>query len=308
MAIETHVHDGTSYRNLKRWWVNDGSNWRDLKYVYCHDGTDWRLVFRKDWIRIGTLSSIRQLVVISGVLYSVCVGGIFYLDGENWSQVGTLTNATGLIWHNGYLTASFSSNGVYYWNGSSWVIVGPTYSGSIGGVAEVGGILYCIRSSAVYYWNGSSWVYTNSGSANDKIRNINGVLHSVSATWGVFYYSLGTWTQKGSAGYDSLGYDIQYLNGTIYFPNQFNLKYWDGADWSVLGSLANVYMAGLVGTDLYVGSGSTGTNGVHYWTGSAYQKMGKLVSATSIAELDGVLYASNSTGVYYWPLELPPNP
>jgi len=307
MAIETHVHDGTAYRNLKRWWVNDGSAWRDMKYVYCHDGTDWRLVFRRDWIRIGTLSGIRQLVVISGVMYAVCTSGIFYLDGENWYQIGSLTNATGLIEHNGYLTASFSSNGVYYWNGSSWVVIGTTYT-STNGVAEVGGTLYCLLSYGVYYWNGSSWIYTNSGNAVGKIRNINGVLYGVSATFGVFYYSGGTWTQKGSAGYDSRGYDIQYLNGTIYFPNQFDLKYWDGTDWSVLGSLANVYIAGLYGTDLYVGSLSTGTNGVHYWNGSAYQKMGKLDSATSIAELDGVLYASHSTGVYYWPLEIPPNP
>jgi hypothetical protein len=307
MAIETHVYDGSAYRNLKRWYVNDGTNWRDLKYVYCHDGTGWRLVFRKDWIRIGTLSGIRELKVISGILYAATTGGVFYLDTGNWYQLGARTNCDSLVYYSGSICACFLGSGVYSWDGATWNIIGSTniYANTL---AEVGGILYSKREFGVGYWNGVSWVATNSPYGFSKLRNVNGVLYGVYSIGGVFYYSGGTWAQKGSAGYDSRGYDIMYLNGTIYFPNQFNLKYWDGTDWSVLGSLANVYTAGLYGTDLYVGSGLTGTNGVHYWNGSAYQKMGKLVSATSLAELDGVLYASNSAGVYYWPLELPPNP
>jgi hypothetical protein len=295
MAIETHVHNGTAYRNLKRWWVNDGSAWRDMKYVYCHDGTDWRLVFKRDWTTIST-QAVRDLVVINGVLYITSVYGVFYLDGENLWQIGSKTNSYRMVYFNGYLTVAFS-DGVHYWTGTTWTKMGTISSAAA--LAEVGGTLYTLG----YYWDGSSWVSMSSGS-NTELRNINGVLYGLSSTWGCFYWSGGVWNQKGSAGYDSRGYDVQYSNGTIYFPNQFDLKYWGATDWSVLGSLANVKSALSVGGDLYVAS----DGGLYYWTGSSYQRMGKLAGATRLAYLSGVLYCSSSSGLFYWPLELPPNP
>jgi hypothetical protein len=286
MAIETHVHDGTAYRKIKRWYANDsGTTWRDLKKVYCHDGTDWRLVFKRAvWSQVGQITFATPGCAVSGgVLYANGSRSLWSFDGNLWTQIGGSGNdeqTTYLIDFGGILVSETYGTGglgkTHSWNGSSWVFYcnSPTndYYGT-SGLCSDGEYLYgsswTFMDGKVYRWTGSSWVRHDSGTG----ARMPGIL---------------------------------FYGGTLYAARGSGVYYWTGSSWSQIGGNFTTYETRalvVISGVLYVAAGYF-SNGYHYgvWAfdGSNWNKIGDDLGQfiTNMATLNGELYASTDNGVF----------
>ncbi|MDA8336878.1 MAG: stalk domain-containing protein [Peptococcaceae bacterium] len=229
-------------------------------------------------------------------LYAGTQDGVWVLSTP-WTQVG---GANGLAYGSaqigsvlsagnplaGYrLYAGTYAGNVWYWNGSSWSLVGPATGPGDGSwvtaLAQVGTTLYAGGDGdGVWSWDEGS----------------------------------GSWTQVGSglSGYAAMVVAILPFNGTLYAATHRGVWYLDGSSWTQLGKLpgdgqtppgpaSNITGLASFNGNLYAGT----SDGVWTWNGSSWSQLGSLPgdgTVRALVPLDGALYAGTDDGVWSYPL------
>lgn len=270
MAIETHVHDGASWRKAKQIYVHDGSAWRDVKEAWCHDGTAWRKVFTRGYWQLVTTSmtglptgSQRDVYVYNGEVYVSLVTG----SPGSWGLQ------------------------VYRWNGASWDALGSpiaTINASFGLLHEIpfrsayGVHIVTIDEGKVYYYNGSSWILAFDGYG--AISGVNDLIDNAIADSSAAYYPLGfatnnleRWNGSSSSFLAGAGYPTSsvFFGGTIYSITStdagatYKVRYWTGSAWALHSTIGNddTFVLRTDGTTLYAVSLY---DGVKRWNGSSW--------------------------------------
>jgi hypothetical protein len=118
------------------------------------------------WVKLGTLTSIRKLVIFNSAVYAVAYDGVYEWSGSSWTQLGTLSSYIwGLEVIDGVLTAAQSTIYgarlyVYQWNGASWTPLGSPFQYEYYELEMLSfnGYLVARGNSGCAYWSGSSWV------------------------------------------------------------------------------------------------------------------------------------------------------
>jgi hypothetical protein len=195
MAIETHIHDGASWRKAKSLYVHDGSVWRDCKEAWCHDGTSWRKVFTKGYWQL--VCSTRSGITSGHVVTEICAHGT---DIYCHAREPTYTGATPV------------PANVYEWNGSSW---SSQYSYNVfpSNTPRLFGDVYDWN---LFYYDGTAYRYVTGSTPTP------GVLNAPSFdVWTLCTLSGGT--TYIAKGFDAFGQSVWRWSGTTWVSDSSNV-------------------------------------------------------------------------------------
>lgn len=173
--------------------------------------------------------SANSFTTLSGVSYQADdYYGAVYILGS--SRVGAFNNPLGGITNDGTNLIAGMSDGVKYYNGSSWVEYGSM--GSVYSVVYSGGTLYANFSTAattVRSWDGSAWndIGATVPISAPKLYDCNGVLHAV-GTSGIFSWDGTSWVELMILRPQIRRPVISYISGAIYAASYTGVYRWDG--------------------------------------------------------------------------------
>jgi trimeric autotransporter adhesin len=253
------------------------------------------------------------------------IAGAVYALAANSSDLyagGAFTSAGGIV-----------ASNVARWNGSTWSALGSGVNSNVGAVSILANRLYVgglftaagnVPALRVARFDGANWSALGSG-MNDQVSEI--VTDGSSLIMGGLFtqadsltvnhvarYDGTNWSTLGNAGRDQgspfFTRSVHAVSNRVYLGGLFTgvggarasrIAYWDGTNWSPMGSgvrgtnegngtAVNAVLA--VGTNVYVGgvftnAGGVAANNIARWNGNSWSALGSGVNG-SVAAIGAV--------------------
>jgi subtilase family serine protease len=153
--------------------------------------------------------------------------GIWKWDGTSWTQV-TPNNPQLMVTAGSTLYGSFAAQGIWKWDGTSWTQVTPNNPNLM---VTAGSTLYgSFAAQGIWKWDGSSWTQVTPNNPNLMVT-AGSTLYGSFAAQGIWQWDGSSWTQVTPNSPDLMATSGANLYGS--FAAQ-GIWQWDGTTWSQL--------------------------------------------------------------------------
>jgi hypothetical protein len=270
---------------------NDASN-----QVYIHDTWDYNshtMTWGGSYSGMELLSvsivNLQANAVEATKLYSTFTSnGLYKWNGTAWGKMTSLI-PTNMGASETELYAIFAGIGLYKWNGTVWTKLTSLIPTSM----EVAGAnLYASFSNGLFKWDGAVWTKVSNLIPTNMVASGADLYASFNGS-GLFKWNGTVWTKLSNL----LALDMVAAGANLYATfDGLGLYQWNGTIWSKLEDLIPTNMLAS-GTDFFA---TFDGFGLYKWNGSAWSGLTTLIPSQMVVSGTDLYGTFTGIGLYKW--------